>query len=347
MKAPLALLGLLAVPCIAVTMLAAVLQADSTSACSTSSGGATGGPPGSGAWTATAYGPPWGGIQGNGITATGLDLTAGQPALVIAVDPRVIPLGSYVYVMPNPFGTRQPFLAADTGGAIHGHHIDIYDWRGRQDQNAWGTRPVTVTPAPAPGASNNLLGGVAPIPSGTEASTQAGTGADGAEASCAAGLGDSSLTPTSGQTARVLPDGSATTPAQAPQAVRRAIAAGNLIHTLPYPEPDTHYGTLAQIWPAYDCSGATSFVLYAAGLLRTTALDSTGLESYGQPGPGHWITIYANSAHTWIVIAGIALDTAEYGGPPIPAGSGPRWRSEPLANLQDGTTYVVRHPAGL
>ncbi len=48
-----------------------------------------------------------------------------------------------------------------------------------------------------------------------------------------------------------------------------------------------------------------------------------------------------------IVIAGIALDTADYGGPPNPAGSGPRWRAEPLANLGDGTTYVVRHPAGL
>ena len=88
-------------------------------------------------------------------------------------------------------------------------------------------------------------------------------------------------------------------------------------------------------------------MLYAAGLLSPTALNSGELESYRQPGPGHWITIYANSTHTWIVIAGIALDTADYGGPPVPAGSGPRWRSEPLANLSDGTAYVARHPAGL
>ena len=89
------------------------------------------------------------------------------------------------------------------------------------------------------------------------------------------------------------------------------------------------------------------FVLYGAGLIGPNALDSTELESYGVPGPGRWITIYANSAHAWIVVAGIALDTADYGGPPIPAGSGPRWRSEPLANLGDGTTYVARHPPGL
>lgn len=133
----------------------------------------------------------------------------------------------------------------------------------------------------------------------------------------------------------------------APAAVQRAIAAGNLIHTRPYPEPDVHYGTLATLWPAYDCSGATSFVLYAAGLLGPSALDSTGLESYELPGPGRWITVYANSAHAWIVVAGIALDTADYGGPPVPAGSGPRWRAEPLANLADGSTYVVRHPPGL
>lgn len=131
-------------------------------------------------------------------------------------------------------------------------------------------------------------------------------------------------------------------------AVKLAIAAGNLIHTRPYPEPkDVHYGTLAKLWPAYDCSGATSFLLYAAGLMSATALDSTELESYGEPGPGRWITVYANSAHAWIVVAGIALDTASYGGPAIPAGSGPRWRSEPLANLSDGTTYIARHPPGL
>jgi 3D (Asp-Asp-Asp) domain-containing protein len=331
MKVPLVLLGLLA-PFVAVTMLAAVLQADSTSACPASDGSAPGSPLGPGAWTATAYGPPWGGIQGNGITATRLNLTAGQPALVIAVDPSAIPLGSYVYVQPNPFGTHQPFLAADTGSAIQGHHIDIYDWRGRAAQDAWGTRTVTITPAPTPSAGSAIDGE-------EDAPPLAGD--------CTAAYNDGPPQLTPGQTAHIEPDGTATVPREAPSAVQRAIAAGNLIHTLPYPEPDVHYGTLARLWPAYDCSGATSLVLYATGLLGPNALDSTGLETYGQPGPGHWITVYANSTHAWIVVAGIALDTADYGGPSIPAGTGPRWRSEPLANLKDGTTYVVRHPAGL
>jgi 3D (Asp-Asp-Asp) domain-containing protein len=267
-----------------------------------------------GSWLATSYGPPWGGIEGNGITATGVDLRSGRPALEIAVDPSVIPLGSWVYVQPNPFGTVQPFYAADTGGAIRGRHIDIYDWRGRASQNEWGARFVTVTPASAPGSSPT----------------------------CSAALESET-----GAKALILPDGRAVAPVSAPPAVRLAIAAGNVIHTLPYPAPDVHYGSLVRLWPAYDCSGAVSLVLYGAGLLGPNALDSTGLESYGLPGPGRWITIYANSAHAWIVVAGIALDTADYGGPPVPVGSGPRWRGEPTANLKDGASYVVRHPVGL
>src|SRR5438874_12732213 len=85
-------------------------------------------PGASGSWLATAYGPPWRGIEGGGITATGVDLTAGPPALEIAVDPTLIALGSWVYVQPNPFGTRQPFYAGDTGSAIRGRHIDLHDW---------------------------------------------------------------------------------------------------------------------------------------------------------------------------------------------------------------------------
>jgi 3D (Asp-Asp-Asp) domain-containing protein len=306
-------------------------------ACSSALPAATPPAVGSGSWLATAYGPPWGGIEGNGVTATGINLMAGQPALEVAVDPHVIALGSYVHVQPNPFGTASAFYAGDTGGAIVGKHIDIYDWRGRADQNAWGQRSVSVDPAPNPGAGN-LLGGVAPIPP-SEGNL--------AGASCAVGTSVGSIGLTPGQTAQIQPDGTASTPDEAPAAVRRAIAAGNLIHTRPYPQPDVHYGTLARLWPAYDCSGATSFVLYAAGLMSSSARDSTSLESYGQPGPGRWITIYANSAHAWIVVAGIALDTANYGGPATPSGTGPRWRSEPLANLSDGTSYVARHPIGL
>jgi uncharacterized protein YabE (DUF348 family) len=61
--------------------------------------------------TATAY-------TGGGTTATGVPARYG----VIAVDPRVIPYGTRVYI-PQFGGT---FVAADTGGAIKGNKIDVY-----------------------------------------------------------------------------------------------------------------------------------------------------------------------------------------------------------------------------
>lgn len=143
---------------------------------------------------------------------------------------------------------------------------------------------------------------------------------------------------------RINADGTATAPAGAPAIVKQIVAAANRIIDKPYA-----YGGGHGTWndSAYDCSGAVSYALHGAGLLPAPE-DSTELESYGSPGPGHWVTIYANSGHTWIVVAGRAFDTANFSGPNIPGGTGPRWRSDPLANLNDNTGgYVVRHPAGL
>ena len=94
---------------------------------------------GSGAWLATAYGPPWGGIQGDGVTATGINLTAGQPMLEVAVDPSVIPLRSFVHVQPNPFNTAGAFYAGRHRRRDHRQHVDIYDWRGRADAGRVGS----------------------------------------------------------------------------------------------------------------------------------------------------------------------------------------------------------------
>jgi 3D (Asp-Asp-Asp) domain-containing protein len=100
-----------------------------------------------GAYSSTAYGPPWVGIQGSGVTATGVNLRRSPHIYGVAVDPSLIPLGSQVYAWPNPFGRSQAFRAFDTGGAIKGRRLDFYDWRGRQKQNAWGRRSVRVSGA--------------------------------------------------------------------------------------------------------------------------------------------------------------------------------------------------------
>jgi peptidoglycan hydrolase-like protein with peptidoglycan-binding domain len=142
---------------------------------------------------------------------------------------------------------------------------------------------------------------------------------------------------------RINPDGTATAPQGAPQVVQRVVAAANQIIDKPYIYAGGHAS-----WKAagYDCSGSVSYALHGAGLLSSPE-DSTGLESWGKAGPGKWITVYADAAHTFLVVAGRAFDTADFGGPNIPGGTGPRWRSNPTGNLADGGDYVVRHPAGL
>ena len=117
-----------------------------------------------GAFRSTAYGPPWGGLQGLGVaTAGGLLIAGGAPKrYLIATDPQVISLGQWVYVWPNPFGWRGPFLAADTGGRIKARTIDFYDWRGRAYQNRWNQQTnVSTTPQ---ASDSRLTDDVSPRP---------------------------------------------------------------------------------------------------------------------------------------------------------------------------------------
>ncbi|MBB6623718.1 3D domain-containing protein [Clostridium gasigenes] len=72
---------------------------------------------------------------GDGITATGTTPTSARGGRgTIAVDPRVIPLGSLVYV--EGYGEA---IASDTGGAIKGNIIDIYVDSHDEAMN-WGRR---------------------------------------------------------------------------------------------------------------------------------------------------------------------------------------------------------------
>ena len=136
-----------------------------------------------------------------------------------------------------------------------------------------------------------------------------------------------------GAEAVIQPNGLAAAPAAAPPAVKAAIAAANSIATTPYVWGGGHGSWYSY---GYDCSGAVSFALYGAGLLDTP-LTSGALESYGEPGPGKWITIYANATHTYVVIAGLRWDTVGDAN-----GTGPRWHAEPP--YPQG--FVVRHPTG-
>jgi peptidoglycan hydrolase-like protein with peptidoglycan-binding domain len=114
--------------------------------------------------------------------------------------------------------------------------------------------------------------------------------------------------------------------------IARVIAAGDEIATRPYVWGGGH-GSFQSA--GYDCSGSVSYALHGGGLL-SSPMDSTGFESYGEPGPGSHITIYANAEHVFMVVDGRRFDTvAQQEG-------GSRW-----SGSMTGTGgYVVRHPAG-
>lgn len=118
-----------------------------------------------------------------------------------------------------------------------------------------------------------------------------------------------------------------------PAAVSEMIAAANQIATRPYVYGGGHASFNS--W-GYDCSGSVSYVLHGGGMLSSPE-DSTALESYGAPGPGRWITIYANAGHAWMTVDGRSYDTVAL------AEDGSRWSS----TMASTAGYVVRHPAGL
>ncbi len=136
-----------------------------------------------------------------------------------------------------------------------------------------------------------------------------------------------------GDTAQIGPDGLAIAPASAPDPVKAIIAAGNQIASKPYV-----YGGGHGKWndSGYDCSGSVSYALHGAGLLDQ-ALASGDFESWGDAGPGQWVTIYAKASHAYMVVAGIRFDTSGR------TKNNTRWQSD----MRSSSGYVARHPTGL
>jgi cell wall-associated NlpC family hydrolase len=131
----------------------------------------------------------------------------------------------------------------------------------------------------------------------------------------------------------ILLTGIALPPPDAPQAVKDVVNNANMIVGRPYVWGGGHASFYSQ---GYDCSGSVSFALFGGGLIPRP-LASGELEGWGAPGPGKWITVYANAGHTFAEIAGLRWDTVG-----DEQGTGPRWH---LASASaDG--FVVRHPPG-
>jgi hypothetical protein len=196
---------------------------------------------------------------------------------------------------------------------------------------------VTISLAPSSGAAATL-----------EALPEHPPGGGSPAGECALTGVPEALALVPGQRTRILASGLAAAGMALPPAVREMVGAGNRLYGTAYLYGGGHGTSLDALQAAYDCSSAVSYLLHGGGLLGSGALDSTELESYGAPGPGRYVTIYANAAHAFIYVGGLRLDTVEdpaYDSGPNSGKPGARWRVS--ASVPNWAAWTVRHPPGL
>jgi hypothetical protein len=132
--------------------------------------------------------------------------------------------------------------------------------------------------------------------------------------------------------------GTITPPEGIPAVIARVIAGGNAIADFPYVFGGGHASFVDN---AYDCSGSVSYALAAGGLLNAPE-TSGALESWGAPGPGKWITVYANAGHTYMYVnlgnGWVRFDTSGRSG--VYAS---RWQPA----IRSNAGFVARHWPGL
>ena len=179
------------------------------------------------------------------------------------------------------------------------------------------------------------------------------------------------VAPVPGSTAVIMPDGLARPPAAAPTAVQAMVAAGDRIDDFDYqwggghanpalsdsqtdPQPQGGLRPGDNGTAGYDCSGATDYVLWGGGfgasILAGADPTSGELEQLGDPGPGRWVTWWANNGHVFIQIAGIVFDTGhQFPAEPAVPSTGPRWTilADVAAQQAADGPFQARHPEGL
>jgi hypothetical protein len=197
--------------------------------------------------------------------------------------------------------------------------------------------PVRIERPPETGAANLLAQSTEGAPALIEPTT-----AQQDPAVCAPAAAEG-VPVTNGDRAQLLPNGLAAAPAAAPLAVKEIIAAGNQIVGKPYLYGGGHGLPLSDIAPAYDCSSSVEHLLYGAGLLPVDYDAPSGtLESFGQPGPGRWVTLYASADHVFMYVDGLRWDTHNAAGTGD-GSTGIGWH--PL--IRNDAGFVARHPVGL
>ncbi len=103
----------------------------------------------------------------------------------------------------------------------------------------------------------------------------------------------------------------------------------------------------------FDCSSAVSHLLQVGGFVNPT-MDTTLLHTWGEPGPGRYLTIYVKpfgpEAHTFVeFMPGIAPASERYWGTSGIAapGKGPGFIAEPLFSASYLSGFERRHPPGV
>jgi cell wall-associated NlpC family hydrolase len=129
----------------------------------------------------------------------------------------------------------------------------------------------------------------------------------------------------------LLIKGKVAPPVSAPARVKGVIRAANKISNKPYLWGGGHGSWNSS---GYDCSGAVSYAL-KGGRFISSPLSSGPLMSWGKSGKGKWVTVYSNTGHVYIVVAGFRFDTANT------PGDGPRW-SKSLRSTPG--FFVARNP---
>jgi hypothetical protein len=340
-------------------MLSVLFSMPAAAGCSSSPAGSgvVLGPPGSGQLVgATEYGGPGDPSSGT-VGASGVNLLQHpdsyaelggytfQTATSLGGLPYMTPL-RITYGQRSAIAYKRDFGFG--GGPVDGlpRVIDLW-WElagtlGIPYEHGLWSGPVRIERPPGSGSSNLLGQNVPAAPGGGFSASSGPGGSSTASAQCAPGSATGvPLTP--GERARLLSDGLAAAPAGAPRAVKGMIAAGNQIVGKPYMVGGGHGIPLSQVAPSYDCSSSVEHLLYGGGLLSVSFDAPSGtLESFGLPGVGRWVTLYANADHVFMYVAGLRWDTHNAAG----AGDGSAgigWH--PL--IRSAAGFVARHPVGL
>jgi cell wall-associated NlpC family hydrolase len=248
--------------------------------------------------------------------------SAGQPAGGAAKNSALGILGKTVLAAIGTAGANEALSTL-------GNSLALLEARYRIENSA--AAEATSAPEPEPALSEEVVKDPSELPpasagsNGTKVPHTSSMGRDEIFAH-SRGKGDESTA--------ILLSGVALAPPDAPEAVKNVINNANLIIGRPYVWGGGHGSFYSN---GYDCSGSVSFALFGGGLIPEP-LTSGALEGWGAPGPGKWITVYANATHTFAEIAGLRWDTVGDA-----QGTGPRWHLMP----NSAAGFVVRHPPGL